>query len=100
MRESPVDPARSKNQGMYGISMRENRDSPGPPVQVITGWAAQGTLRRYATDTDPLGDTAVAHAVSGEQDDCGAQDLPVLCGSGPGQAFEAITLTRGQDDQA
>ncbi len=48
MRESPVDPARSKNQGMYGISMRENRDSPGPPVQVITGWAAQGTLRRYA----------------------------------------------------
>ena len=48
MRESPGDPARSKNQGMYGISMRENRESPGPPVQVITGWAAQGTLRRYA----------------------------------------------------
>jgi hypothetical protein len=33
---------------MYGISMRENRESPGPPVQVITGWAAQGTPRRYA----------------------------------------------------
>jgi hypothetical protein len=48
MRESPGDPARSKNQGMYGISMRENRESPGPPVQVITGWAVQGTLRRYA----------------------------------------------------
>jgi hypothetical protein len=48
MRESPGDPARSKNQGMYGISMRENRESPGPPVQVITGWAAQGTPRRYA----------------------------------------------------
>ncbi len=48
MRESPGDPARSKNQGMYGIFMRENRESPGPPVQVITGWAAQGTLRRYA----------------------------------------------------
>ena len=48
MRESPGDPARSKNQGMYGISVRENRESPGPPVQVITGWAVQGTLRRYA----------------------------------------------------
>ena len=48
IRESPGDPARSENQGMYGISMRENRESPGPPVQVITGWAAQGTPRRYA----------------------------------------------------
>jgi hypothetical protein len=48
MRESPGDPARSENQGMYGISMRENRESPCPPVQVITGWAAQGTPRRYA----------------------------------------------------
>jgi hypothetical protein len=48
MRESPGDPARSENQGMYGVSMRENRESPGPPVQVITGWAAQGTPRRYA----------------------------------------------------
>src|SRR5271166_1587050 len=26
MRESPVDPARSKNQGMCGVFMRENRD--------------------------------------------------------------------------
>ena len=26
MRESPADPARSENQGMYGTSMRENRD--------------------------------------------------------------------------
>jgi hypothetical protein len=31
---------------MHGISMRENRESPRPPVQLITGWAAQGTLRR------------------------------------------------------
>ena len=45
-RESSADPARSENQGMYGISMRENRESPRPPVQLITGWAAQGTLRR------------------------------------------------------
>jgi len=48
MRESPGDPARSENQGMYGIFMRENRESPGPPVQVIIGWAVQGTPRRYA----------------------------------------------------
>ena len=46
MRESLGDPARSENQGMHGISMRENRESPRPPVQLITGWAAQGTLRR------------------------------------------------------
>jgi hypothetical protein len=46
IRESPGDPARSENQGMHGISMRENRESPRPPVQLITGWAAQGTLRR------------------------------------------------------
>ena len=48
MRESSANPARSENQGMYGISMRENRESPRPPIQLITGWAAQGTLRRYA----------------------------------------------------
>jgi hypothetical protein len=48
MREPLADPARSEIQGMYGISMRENRESPCPPVQVITGWAVQGTLRRYA----------------------------------------------------
>ena len=48
MREPSADPARSENLCMYGISMRENRESPGPPVQVITGWAVQGTLRRYA----------------------------------------------------
>lgn len=29
-RESPGDPARSENQGMYGISMRENREVPSP----------------------------------------------------------------------
>jgi hypothetical protein len=48
MREPSTDPARSENQGMHGISMRENRESPCPPIQLITGWAAQGTLRRYA----------------------------------------------------
>lgn len=40
------DPARSKNQGMYGNSMRENREIPSSPVRLITGRAAQGTLRR------------------------------------------------------
>jgi hypothetical protein len=47
-RELLVGPARSENQGMYGTFMRENREVPCPPVRVITGQAAQGTLRRYA----------------------------------------------------
>ena len=46
MRESPADPARSENQGMYGTSMCENRESPCPPAWLITGRAAQGTPRR------------------------------------------------------
>ena len=46
MRESPADPARSENHGMYGTSMRENRESPCPPAWLITGRAAQGTPRR------------------------------------------------------
>jgi hypothetical protein len=46
MRESPADPARSENQGMYGTSMRENRESPCPPVWLITVRAAQRTPRR------------------------------------------------------
>jgi hypothetical protein len=37
-----------KNHGMYGISMRENRESPHLLIPLITGWVAQGTLRRYA----------------------------------------------------
>ena len=47
-RELLAGPARSENQGMYGTFMRENREVPCPPVRVITGRAAQGTLRRYA----------------------------------------------------
>ncbi len=31
-RESSGGPARSKNHGMHGISMRENRESPPPPA--------------------------------------------------------------------
>ena len=46
MRESPADPARSENQGMYGTSMHENRESPCPSAWLITGRAAQGTPRR------------------------------------------------------
>jgi len=48
MREPSADPARSKNQGMHGVSMRENREIPRSPVRLITGRAAQGPLRRYA----------------------------------------------------
>jgi hypothetical protein len=46
MRESSGDPARSENLCMYGIFMRENREIPRSPAQLISGWAAQGTLRR------------------------------------------------------
>ena len=48
MREPPGDPARSENQGMHGISMRENREVPRLPVAVIGLRAAQGRLRPYA----------------------------------------------------
>jgi RNA-directed DNA polymerase len=47
-RESPVGPARSENQGMYGISMRENREIPPLTRPVDQRWVALGTLRRYA----------------------------------------------------
>jgi RNA-directed DNA polymerase len=47
-RESPVGPARSENQGMYGIFMRENREVPLLVRRVDHRWAVQGTLRRYA----------------------------------------------------
>lgn len=47
-RESLAGPARSENHGMYGTSMRENREIPGSPAWVITGRAVQGTPRRYA----------------------------------------------------
>jgi hypothetical protein len=46
--QAAEDPARSENQGMYENSMRENRESPCSPVRLITGQAAQGTLRRQA----------------------------------------------------
>jgi len=48
MSEPPTDPAWSENHGMYGNSMRENREIPCPPAGLITGRAAQGTLRRHA----------------------------------------------------
>jgi hypothetical protein len=44
-RESATDPARSKNQGMYGSSMRENRENLLPPAALITKRAAQGRPR-------------------------------------------------------
>ena len=34
------------NQGMYGAFMRENRESPCLPAGLVSGRAAQGTLRR------------------------------------------------------
>ena len=46
MREPSGDPARSENQGMCGIFMRENREIPRSPIRVMSGWAAAATLRR------------------------------------------------------
>src|SRR6266581_9374791 len=45
-REPLAGPARSENQGMCGTSMRENRESPCPPVRLISGRVARGTPRR------------------------------------------------------
>jgi hypothetical protein len=47
-RELPGDPARSKNLCMHGISMRENREIPRSPAQVMVGRAAQGRPRPHA----------------------------------------------------
>ena len=44
-RKPPVGPARSKNHGMYGASLRENREIPCPSVRLITGRAARGRPR-------------------------------------------------------
>jgi len=47
-RKLPEDPARSKNLCMHGVSMRENREIPSPPVRLISGRAAQERPRPYA----------------------------------------------------
>ncbi len=47
-REPRLDPARSKNLCMYGISMRENREIPRLPVPSIKGRAARERLRPHA----------------------------------------------------
>lgn len=47
-RELSSDPARSENLCMRGVSMRENREVPWPPVpELITGRAAQERLRPH-----------------------------------------------------
>jgi hypothetical protein len=47
-REPQPDPARSENHGMYGTSMRENREIPPSPAPLIAGRAAQGRPRPQA----------------------------------------------------
>ena len=47
-REPSADPARSENLGMYGVSMRENREIPRPPAGLIAWRAAQERLRPQA----------------------------------------------------
>ena len=48
IRESQPDPARSKNHGMYGTSLRENREVSRSPARLITGQAARGRPRPQA----------------------------------------------------
>ena len=50
IRESLVDPARSENHGMYGTPCARTGRPHARPSGLITGRAAQGTLRRYAWD--------------------------------------------------
>ncbi len=45
IREPSSDPARSENQGMYGVSMRENREIPHLPVWLIARRAVQARPR-------------------------------------------------------
>jgi len=47
-RELLTDPAGSENQGMRGVSLRENREVSCSPVGLITGRAAQERLRPHA----------------------------------------------------
>lgn len=44
-RESSAGPARSENHGMYGSSMRENRESPPLPAEESKPRAAWGRSR-------------------------------------------------------
>ena len=44
-RELSLDPARSENLSMRGISMHENREIPRLPIRLITERAAQGRSR-------------------------------------------------------
>jgi hypothetical protein len=44
-RKRSSDPARSKNLCMYGVSMRENREIPHSPGQLIAGRAARARPR-------------------------------------------------------
>ena len=47
-RELMADPAGSENQGMRGVSLRENREVSCSPVRLISGRAAQGRPRPHA----------------------------------------------------
>ena len=48
IREPQSGPARSENHGMYGTSMRENREISRSPARQITGQDAQGRPRPQA----------------------------------------------------
>jgi group II intron reverse transcriptase/maturase len=61
--ESLVDPARSENHGMYGSSVRENRESPSPPVPPITdGPLGEGSGRKPEMNGGGQSDSPVVPA--------------------------------------
>jgi hypothetical protein len=64
-----VDPARSENHGMDGTSLRENREIPRSPAQLITGRAVGGTRRGRS-----------------EMHECGKSDRPVVPANLPKEA--------------
>jgi RNA-directed DNA polymerase len=73
MRESPGDPARSENQGMHGISMRENREVP----------------RLARRSDDRAGRSGNAQCGKPEMNERGKSDMPVVPANPPNNALAA-----------
>jgi hypothetical protein len=63
-REPLAGPARSENQGMYGTSMRENRESPCPPVRAEAGEERERARGNTGSETRP--GRSAGLSVSGE----------------------------------
>ena len=73
MRESSADPARSENQGMHGISMRENREIP----------------RLARRSDDRAGRSGNAQCGKPEMNERGKSDMPIVPANPPNKAAPA-----------